>query len=168
MTAFTRFHEWSGLWGGTAFSSGQGGKYFLWPDETLQSHSTSTGDSEVLLTFVAHTKNKNPVSLVDNYVSIIPEVILCCQQAGMYLCSLICCDFFGCLSIRSRNCSDTHKPISQAIFFLEFLRWVAFIPHTTVYSVLNQGVLLNRRGLQQKWHHQGLQFERGLYTPTQV
>lgn len=168
MTAFTRFHERSGLGGRTAFSRGQGGKYFLWPNETLQSWYINWGFREVFLTFVAHTKNKNPVSLVDSYVSIIPEVILCCQQAGMYLCSLICCHFFGCLPIRSRNCSDTHKPISQAMFVLEFLRWVAFLPHITVYSIPNQGMLLNRRGLQQKWHHQGLQFEQGLYTPTQV
>lgn len=58
MTAFARFHEWSGLWGGTAFSSGQGEKYFLWLDELFR--VMVLGIQKEVLTFVAqHKKQKS-------------------------------------------------------------------------------------------------------------
>lgn len=56
MTAFARFHEWSGLWEGTAFSGGQGEKYFLWLDEFSRIMVDQLGIHKEVLTFVAQHK----------------------------------------------------------------------------------------------------------------
>lgn len=59
MTAFARLHEWSGLWGGTAFSSGQREKFFLWLDELSRVMVHQLGIQREVLTFVAqHKKTK--------------------------------------------------------------------------------------------------------------